>query len=322
MFSRRWRFYKVVSWVVTSVVQQMVAHAYYQASATVWEPRSSGMLHSVNWSLPTFWYNLLVPPSRVKQSSWTVLWNVQSILHCKNAVYFVYLWLVSHPMVSVTHFRIHRMHVWRTSFPWDILVFNVYGSVHRKNIPVCIQQDATLHSLFISGNCSTCFGWYFHPSSGAHTTISTASGICHTVTATCRFRGGVGTAVPTPPGWRYHLKHVKQFPHTINCVKLHLVGYILEHCGVCSHTVCYGSAVVSKIRALVNTITCAYLLAHKSCLVVWEGWSNCSEGGLHPSDMSPQRHVLEGLHYNETLRHWSSMRQHHSEISQHSETWN
>jgi hypothetical protein len=34
-----------------------------------------------------------------------------------------------------------------------------------------IQQDATLHTLFISGNYSTCFGWYFHPSSGAHTTI-------------------------------------------------------------------------------------------------------------------------------------------------------
>ena len=56
-----------------------------------------------------------------------------------------------------------------------------------------IQQDATLHSLFISGNCSTCFGWYFHPSSGAHTTVSTASGICHTVTAICRYRGRVGT---------------------------------------------------------------------------------------------------------------------------------
>jgi hypothetical protein len=62
--------------------------------------------------------------------------------------------------------------------------FNVYGSVHLKYIPiyVCIQQDTTLHSLFISGNCSTCFGWYLHPSSGAHTTVFTASGICHTVT--------------------------------------------------------------------------------------------------------------------------------------------
>jgi hypothetical protein len=34
--------------------------------------------------------------------------------------------------------------------------------VHRKYI----QQDEMLHILFISGNCSTCFGWYFHPSSG------------------------------------------------------------------------------------------------------------------------------------------------------------
>jgi len=61
--------------------------------------------------------------------------------------------------------------------------FDVYGSVLRKYIPVCVQQDATLHSLFISGNCSTCFGCYFHPSSGAHTTVSTASGICQTVAA-------------------------------------------------------------------------------------------------------------------------------------------
>ena len=63
--------------------------------------------------------------------------------------------------------------------------------VAPSSIQIYIQQDATLHSLFISGNCSTCFGWYFHPSSGAHTTVSTASGICHTVTATCRYRGRV-----------------------------------------------------------------------------------------------------------------------------------
>jgi hypothetical protein len=55
----------------------------------------------------------------------------------------------------------------------------------RNSIPTYshIQQDATPHSLFISGNCSTCFECYFHPSSGAHTAVSTASGICHNVTA-------------------------------------------------------------------------------------------------------------------------------------------
>ena len=48
-------------------------------------------------------------------------------------------------------------------------------------IYIYIQQDATLHSFILSGNCSTCFGWYHHPSSGAQTTVSIASGICHTV---------------------------------------------------------------------------------------------------------------------------------------------
>jgi len=42
-------------------------------------------------------------------------------------------------------------------------IFNVQGSVHRKYIPIYIQQDATLHSLFISGDCSTYFAWYLHP---------------------------------------------------------------------------------------------------------------------------------------------------------------
>jgi hypothetical protein len=71
----------------------------------------------------------------------------------------------------------------------------VHGSVHRKNILIYIQKDAMLHSLFLSGNCSTCFGWYHRPSSGAQTTVSTASGICHTFTAICRYRGGVETGL-------------------------------------------------------------------------------------------------------------------------------
>jgi hypothetical protein len=62
-----------------------------------------------------------------------------------------------------------------------------------NNIPIYMQRDAMLHSLFISVNCSTRFRWYFHPSSGAHTTVFTASVICHTVTAICHYRGRVGT---------------------------------------------------------------------------------------------------------------------------------
>jgi hypothetical protein len=72
-----------------------------------------------------------------------------------------------------------------------------FESVHRKYILIYIQQDAMLRSLFISGNYSTRFGWYFHPSSGAHTPVSTTSGICHTVTAICRYRrrGATGLSV-------------------------------------------------------------------------------------------------------------------------------
>jgi hypothetical protein len=115
---------------------------------------------------------------------------------------------------------------------------------------VYIQQDATLHSLFISGNCSTCFGWYHHPSSGAHTTVSTASGICHTLTAIWRYRGRVGTglsvlwvwqipdAVDTvvcapDDGWWYRPKHVEQYPDInklCNVVSYWIyIGILLAH---------------------------------------------------------------------------------------------
>jgi hypothetical protein len=55
------------------------------------------------------------------------------------------------------------------------------------------------------------------PSSGAHTTVSTASVICHTVTAICRYRGSVGTGLIVHSTVR------------LNCVKFHLVVYILEY---------------------------------------------------------------------------------------------
>jgi len=97
--------------------------------------------------------------------------------------------------------------------------------VNRKYIPIYIQQDATLHSLFVYGNCSTCFGWYLHPSSGAHTTVFTASVICHGVTNTrcCRY-----VVCALDDGWMYQPKHVEQFPD-IHKKTLHLVGHILEY---------------------------------------------------------------------------------------------
>jgi len=45
---------------------------------------------------------------------------------------------------------------------------NVHGCVHRSNILVYkSQQDAQVIEFILSENCSTCFGFHYHPSSGA-----------------------------------------------------------------------------------------------------------------------------------------------------------
>ena len=60
-------------------------------------------------------------------------------------------------------------------------------------ILIYIQQDATLHRLFhLETALHVSSGTITHHS-GAQTTVFTASGVCHTVTAICRYRGRVGT---------------------------------------------------------------------------------------------------------------------------------
>jgi hypothetical protein len=55
---------------------------------------------------------------------------------------------------------------------------------------------------YISANCSTCFGWYLHPSSGAHINLIAASGTDQTVSDIFRCRGTVGTSFPAAPRQR------------------------------------------------------------------------------------------------------------------------
>ena len=60
----------------------------------------------------------------------------------------------------------------------DKLTYAVYmhGSVHRESNLITVQQDASYSVYYISVGSSTCFGCW-HPSSGARTTVITASGI-------------------------------------------------------------------------------------------------------------------------------------------------
>ena len=54
----------------------------------------------------------------------------------------------------------------------DILIaFDVHGPVHRKYFFKYIQQDATLHNLFISVKCCTYFKRFLRPSSEAQNYI-------------------------------------------------------------------------------------------------------------------------------------------------------
>jgi len=78
--------------------------------------------------------------------------------------------------------------------------FYIQGSVHRE---VYANNYPTIYSLFMSVNRSTCFGWYLHPSSGPHVTVSTVSGINKTVTATCRERDWTGSVVYTAMTFRF-----------------------------------------------------------------------------------------------------------------------
>jgi hypothetical protein len=102
-------------------------------------------------------------------------------------------------------------------------VFYVHGSVHRKNVLIYIQQDATLHSLsyletalHVSGGTTTHhqerkrlylqYLVFFTPLL-LPAAIAAGSNNGLTNTRCCRY--GVCAA---DDGWWYHPKHVEQLP--------------------------------------------------------------------------------------------------------------
>jgi hypothetical protein len=66
--------------------------------------------------------------------------------------------------------------------------------MHHNNILIYTQQDATLHSLFYMETALRVLGGTITHHQ-EHKQLSTASGICHTVTSICRYRGRVGTGL-------------------------------------------------------------------------------------------------------------------------------
>jgi hypothetical protein len=96
------------------------------------------------------------------------------------------------------------------------------------NIPIYIQQDATLHSLFYMETALHALG-----GTSTHHQERIQLYLQHLVLVTPLLLSAaiaVDTVVcALDDGWWYHPKHVEQFPDKINCVTLHLVGHILEY---------------------------------------------------------------------------------------------
>ena len=63
-------------------------------------------------------------------------------------------------------------------------------------------------------------------------------------------------------GWRYHPKQVEQFPDKINCVTLHLVGYILEYVEVINSSK-YFDCSICHVSGPVNLLQFILALQHK-----------------------------------------------------------
>jgi len=105
---------------------------------------------------------------------------------CKNqpyAYYLTYQQVLIHKICSI-----HR-------YVSVASATNRQGVIQEHKHSNIYPTRCNVTQFILFGNCSTRFGWYHHPSSGAQTTVSTASGICSTVTTTCRYSGGSSDGV-------------------------------------------------------------------------------------------------------------------------------
>ena len=62
--------------------------------------------------------------------------------------------------------------------------FYIHGTVHRDSILIRSNEMQQYVGVYLLQNYYTCFGCLSHPSSGAHQTVTAASGTGHSVRAT------------------------------------------------------------------------------------------------------------------------------------------
>jgi hypothetical protein len=99
------------------------------------------------------------------------IWEQTAIFSLYNFIWLVFIAMMKSVYYAIQTESLNKA-VYLSSLTFILLIWRIGRAPNRIPIYSYIQLDATSHSLFISGNCSTCFGWYFHPSSGEHTTVS------------------------------------------------------------------------------------------------------------------------------------------------------
>ena len=68
------------------------------------------------------------------------------------------------------------------------------GRASWLSVNNCPTRCDYIHFYYISAGNSTCFGWYPHPSPGAHSDCNYNIWHCSNLFATVRWRGGVGNS--------------------------------------------------------------------------------------------------------------------------------
>ena len=128
------------------------------------------------------------------------------------------------------------------------------------------------------------------PSSGAHTTVSTASGICRTVTATCRYRGRVGTQFHLfrDSHDSHHQEHIQLYlQHLVFVAPLLLSADVVEELERNSN-----SSTIAITRSAYTCIYSIWYLSHRYCYLPrsWKSWN------VVPSLSRQPRQPSSGVH--------------------------
>ena len=102
---------------------------------------------------------------------WTIWWVLIQSISWNNKIFLTFRGpcIISYSFWYTRWFKNDR----------DCLHLFTHKSIPVIFEPPCISNEMQHYTVYLFlENRSTCFGWYLHSSSGAHTTVFTVSGTC------------------------------------------------------------------------------------------------------------------------------------------------